>query len=639
MRRTLLSLLVVLAAFAAPAAARATTIIVNTEAPEAPSPACGLKDAIAAVDSSNPVNGCPAGEVGVVDRIEFALPSPATISVSSPLEISEDVEIIGPGAGQLTVSGGHVSRVFEAQAGAISISGLTIADGMTSELGAGMYVQGPATVELERTVLQDNKVEVTSSAPPQTPEIAAGGAIFNEGHLTLTESSVTGNEAVNSAGAAEMRAFGGGIAIGEGEVVLDRSTVSGNAAIVSAGTMSSTARGGGIFNLSKLVLRASTVSGNRAEANNAPTNSAVGGGISFQQGPLPPETTIERSTIVENATVAESLSEGGGIAGLALPAAIRSSTIADNSAITGANVFDQAAVSFTSTIVARPRIGASCFGPTTSLGHNLDEGANCGFEGPTDQRNVDPRLGTLAANGGPTETLALESGSPAIDHGVAAFGESSDQRGFERPVEIPSVPNGPGSDGADVGAYEVQVPRVEITAGPRDGETITDAQPAFEFRADGSAGGFLCALDGGAPAPCSSPFKAPQLANGAHTFTVSALGEDGYAGPGSSRSFSVDVHSTPSQPSSTKAKAPQTKITGLPSRTTKRRLKIRFSANQAGATFQCKLDKGKWRGCRSPYKTPKLKLGKHVFKVKAKGPTGVVDQSPATKTFRVVAAS
>jgi hypothetical protein len=82
--------------------------------------------------------------------------------------------------------------------------------------------------------------------------------------------------------------------------------------------------------------------------------------------------------------------------------------------------------------------------------------------------------------------------------------------------------------------------------------------------------------------------------------------------------------------------APRATISGLPARTTKRRLSIRFSANEPGSRFQCKLDKRKWRSCRSPYKTPRLALGGHVFKLKATGPTGLTSPSATTRTFRVL---
>jgi len=67
----------------------------------------------------------------------------------------------------------------------------------------------------------------------------------------------------------------------------------------------------------------------------------------------------------------------------------------------------------------------------------------------------DPLLGPLQANGGPTPTMALMSGSPAID-ASSSFGLSTDQRGDPRPVDFPGIVDAIGGDGADIGAFEVQ---------------------------------------------------------------------------------------------------------------------------------------------------------------------------------------
>lgn len=67
---------------------------------------------------------------------------------------------------------------------------------------------------------------------------------------------------------------------------------------------------------------------------------------------------------------------------------------------------------------------------------------------------ADPKLGSLADNGGPTETLALNDGSPAIDAGQADGCPKFDQRGAERPVDGDSD----GSTACDVGAYEFNSP-------------------------------------------------------------------------------------------------------------------------------------------------------------------------------------
>jgi hypothetical protein len=80
----------------------------------------------------------------------------------------------------------------------------------------------------------------------------------------------------------------------------------------------------------------------------------------------------------------------------------------------------------------------------TSGGGNVDDGFECGFT-TADRRGVDPLLGPLADNGGPTDTFALGAGSPALDF-AGACGLAADQRGLARP---PSA--------CDSGAFEAQL--------------------------------------------------------------------------------------------------------------------------------------------------------------------------------------
>lgn len=80
----------------------------------------------------------------------------------------------------------------------------------------------------------------------------------------------------------------------------------------------------------------------------------------------------------------------------------------------------------------------------TDVGHNLSSDSSCLFTGPGSINNTDPRLGPLANNGGPTFTMALMPGSPAIDAGNTALAPRTDQRGYLRPAGA----------AADIGAYE-----------------------------------------------------------------------------------------------------------------------------------------------------------------------------------------
>ena len=76
----------------------------------------------------------------------------------------------------------------------------------------------------------------------------------------------------------------------------------------------------------------------------------------------------------------------------------------------------------------------------------------------SDLLGVDPQLGPLQDNGGPTPTMALPATSPADQQGRRRAGV--DQRGQTRPVAFPGVANSTaaGADGADIGAVELQAP-------------------------------------------------------------------------------------------------------------------------------------------------------------------------------------
>ena len=83
--------------------------------------------------------------------------------------------------------------------------------------------------------------------------------------------------------------------------------------------------------------------------------------------------------------------------------------------------------------------------------------------------------------------------------------------------------------------------------------------------------------------------------------------------------------------------APQTTILkGPKARTRKRTVKFRFASSEAGSTFQCKLDKRKFKPCRSPRKYRRLEPGKHVFQVRAIDAAGNADKTPARRKFRVL---
>jgi parallel beta-helix repeat protein len=92
---------------------------------------------------------------------------------------------------------------------------------------------------------------------------------------------------------------------------------------------------------------------------------------------------------------------------------------------------------------------------------------------------LDPLLGPLQYNGGPTPTMAPLPGSPAIDQGNSG-GLTTDQRGAARPSDNPAIPNANGGDGTDIGAVEVQGPVItsqplSVCTGPGSNVTFTVA--------------------------------------------------------------------------------------------------------------------------------------------------------------------
>jgi hypothetical protein len=228
-----------------------------------------------------------------------------------------------------------------------------------------------------------------------------------------------------------------------------------------ARSMTCTPDGGGIFSAPapptttavQLTLTDVAISGNRA---------AHGGGIDNESGST---LTVEGVTLNGNSADLA----GGGMQNIATPAGatLTNATVSANLAGTGAGIHNEGELTLTSvtmsgntlddigertirdTIVAGSAANTNCTGSGTTLteDHNLDSGNTCGFGDATDLTATDPSLGPLQDNGGPTQTHALLSGSPAIDAGDPACPPPAmDQRGTSRPQ--------PAGGRCDIGAYE-----------------------------------------------------------------------------------------------------------------------------------------------------------------------------------------
>lgn len=423
-----------------PAAGRAATIVVDTGGDTAEDE-CTLRHAVLSVNGGADSHGCEAAALpyGANDTIEVPAAVGPTVELAGPsvtLEPPADLAIKGPGAAALDIQGGAsfgVFEVFASPAVTVTISGLTISGGhdvsSTVAEGGGINVRSESELVLDRVVVTENSTAVNASSGSPN---SMGGGIRSVGPVTLRRTTVSDNEATDTANGAGVFAV---------------------------------ATGGGVWVDDDLVVEASTIADNTSSASVLTGTGAAADGGGVQVGSGSSSVEVIRSTIVGNAAIGTTSSFGGGVyANVSGPTSYESTTIAGNQAGQGANVEAQSAATFENTIVARPLGGANCddqgAGNFTSNGYNLEEGAStCGFgSGPGDEPTV-PSAGlapALAGNGGPTPTLALLPGSPAVDGGHATLGESQDQRDFARPVDFPGVANASGGDGTDVGAFELQ---------------------------------------------------------------------------------------------------------------------------------------------------------------------------------------
>jgi predicted outer membrane repeat protein len=368
------------------------------------------------------------------DRVLFASGLSGTIALDgSHLSIEDPVQIVGPGAGQITVRADGTTNVIGVYAwingnygDPVTISGLSLTNGSTPSYGGGGIYASFTSLTLDGVVISGNH------SAHQGGGISAVSTDSEPGSLMIRNSTVSGNRSGPGGGD-----DGGGI-WAYTPTVIENSTVSGNAA----------SDGGGVYSpysvsgyAAPLTVRNSTISGNSVDGT-----SAGGGGLSFCCGESSERLTVESSTVSGNS----SIRYGGGVYSRAFAAT------GDKSQTTQVN----------NTILANNSVSSSGIGPDLYAYY----GANVSFSlientstttGPAFSLNsagpnifgVDPQLGPLAFNGGPTQTQALAATSPAVDKGNT--GLASDQRGSTRPFDFGSTANAAGGNGADIGAFEL----------------------------------------------------------------------------------------------------------------------------------------------------------------------------------------
>ncbi len=363
---------------------------------------------------------------------------------------------------------GNGGGISQASGATLVLNDTTVRLNHAGNWGGGI-VNSDASAVLNNSIVQENTVSGGG---------ADGGGIFNRATaaggsptvLTLNHTRVLSNTAAGGSGPT-----GGGIASivqpgGSSVVTINDSTIAGNQAQYGGGVMIGSNSGQPLADAHATINR-STISHNTAV--DPAGSSADGGGIETYNATL----TVANSTISGNTVTAATYSSGGGIwmGGYAdaLPSVLNliNTTVTGNSAGSGGGVSNyldaanaSAMVNSANTIVAgnTAPTGGNCGaegGTFTSLGYNIENTDTCGFNHSTDQTNTDPLLGPLANNGGPTETHALLTGSPAIGAASSAVCAAApvsgiDQRGISRPQ----------GSGCDVGAYEFEEVPTALTS-------------------------------------------------------------------------------------------------------------------------------------------------------------------------------
>ena len=317
------------------------------------------------------------------------------------------------GQGRPTINGNSKDRIFELTAGdSLTLRGLTLTGGLSYRGGAILVASG--TLSLVDVVVDSNAA--TSAVGSRGGGIWAGGTGTA---VSIVGSRITGNtEQLPRTGA-------GGIYRGrqvDDHGLLCRMPERWSASPwmfrprANVTIASNVAKDGdGLWNAGTVTIRNSTFTDNG--------NNVIGG----QGGGI--YNTTSGTVTLENVTIG----------------ANRASNVGGD----GGNIYNTGSMSARNTLVDEALTSGNCGGILpTSNGHNLDYSFNsaepCFGSVPTDVTGMNPLLGPLQDNGGPTPTMALGLGSGAIDKGITVAATPTDQRGVPRPFGA----------APDIGAYE-----------------------------------------------------------------------------------------------------------------------------------------------------------------------------------------
>ncbi len=342
-------------------------------------------------DAVNQANADGNADTITFDATVFATAKTITLTTGAiNLNDNGGISIVAPAVG-VSISGGNRTRIFNVESGTTAnLTGVTITGGH-NQIGGGIYLEFKATANLSNCIVSGNSAD------------KFGGGIYClfASHLTLIDSTVSSNTSFDG---------GGLFASGTSTISISNSTVNANSSF----------QGGGIETSGTLTMTNVTVSGNSASGD--------AGGLELDIGAV---VTLTNVTVSGNSSGDPStLASAGGISN-------RANLTLNNSIVAG-NTNASGASDIPTGFPLTPVSGSNNLIGTGGSGGLMD-GNNGNQVGV-----VNPGLGSLANNGGPTQTVALLPGSPAIHAGMDGTGvPMTDQRG------VPRV------GGVDIGAYQV----------------------------------------------------------------------------------------------------------------------------------------------------------------------------------------
>jgi len=312
------------------------------------------------------------------------------IAATGDLDINTNLIISGAGADTTIIDGDQLDRVFHVASGSsVTLQNISIRNGQApAGEGSGGDDGGGGILNAGGTLNLSNCVLENNQALGDTEQESYGGAIDSLGSLTISNSLFQFNTADH---------------------------------------------GGAIYSTSGVTIE---IRKSLIYSNTATTAEGSGGGLD-----------TNGTAIIKNATFSDNASSDGGAMYNAGSLDLNNVTIADNQSGISHN---GTSLKINNTILAN-NTEWNCDGNSlTSLGHNIDSGTTCGLADGTDKSSSDPKLESLADNGGPTQTYALQVGSPALEAGEAATCQAVDQRSESRPLDG----NGDGYAVCDIGAFE-----------------------------------------------------------------------------------------------------------------------------------------------------------------------------------------